>query len=89
MPDDTSLQRIHEQRGRRILEIARRQQEDILILGAFGCGAFENRPEAVANAYKKILKDYAYDFDTIEFAIAGAAGNNRNYEVFDQVIGQI
>jgi uncharacterized protein (TIGR02452 family) len=89
MPDDASLQRIHEQRGRRILEIARRQQADILILGAFGCGAFENHPEIVARAYKKILKEYVYDFDTIEFAIAGAAGNNRNYEVFDQVIDRI
>jgi uncharacterized protein (TIGR02452 family) len=83
------MQLIHEQRGRRILEIARRQQADILILGAFGCGAFENRPETVACAYKKILKEYVYDFDTIEFAIAGAAENNRNYEVFDQVMGQI
>jgi uncharacterized protein (TIGR02452 family) len=60
-----------------------------MILGAFGCGAFENPPEAVARAYKKILKEYVYDFDTIEFAIAGTPGNNRNYEVFDQVMGQI
>jgi uncharacterized protein (TIGR02452 family) len=89
IPDDAALQHIHEQRGRRILEIARRQQVDILILGAFGCGAFENRPETVACAYKKILKEYVYDFDTIEFAIAGAPENNRNYEVFDQVMGTI
>jgi uncharacterized protein (TIGR02452 family) len=85
MPDE-KLQSIHEKRGRRILEIAKRQKVDVLILGAFGCGAFENRPETVVCAYKKILKEYVYDFDTVEFAVAGKAENNRNYEVFKIVL---
>jgi uncharacterized protein (TIGR02452 family) len=84
MPGKGRLQNIHEQRGRRILEMARQQHVDVLILGAFGCGAFVNRPEAVACAYKKILEDYRYDFDTIEFAIAG---DNRNYKVFQEALG--
>lgn len=29
-----------------------------MILGAFGCGAFENNPEVVAMAAKNVLKDY-------------------------------
>ena len=41
----------------------------MLILGAFGCGAFQNPPEVVARAYKEVLAEFEYDFDTVEFAV--------------------
>jgi uncharacterized protein (TIGR02452 family) len=81
---DEELQRIHEKRARRIFEIARRQQDEVLILGAFGCGVFANQPEIVACAYKEILKEYAYDFDIVEFAIGSTEG--RNYKAFKNII---
>lgn len=85
-PNDEELQKIHEKRGKRILEIAKRQKVDVLILGAFGCGVFGNRPDIVACAYKQIIKDYRYDFDTIEFAIAGGG---KNYDVFKMILENI
>ena len=32
--------------------VAASKGTDILVLGAFGCGAFQNNPEVVARAYK-------------------------------------
>lgn len=82
-PSDKKLMSIHKKRGRRILDLAKSQKVDVIILGAFGCGAFRNPPEVVANAYKQILGEYMYDFETIEFAIVGG-GNN--YEVFEKAL---
>lgn len=83
MPNERELLDIHEKRGRRIIELAKRQKVDVLILGAFGCGAFENSPEIVARAYKKIVQDYMLDFAVIEFAVAG---KGRNYEAFKMIL---
>lgn len=42
---------------------------EILILGAFGCGAFCNQPAVVARAFKTIQEKYASYFETIEYAV--------------------
>ena len=65
----------------------------MLILGAFGCGAFQNPPEVVARAYKEVLAEFEYDFDTVEFAVycpkreqtVNPSGNN--FSVFKRVLG--
>ena len=41
----------------------------IVILGAFGCGAFQNPPDVVAEAYCKLLAEFDGVFETIEFAV--------------------
>ena len=56
-------------------------------VGAFGCGAFKNPPEVVAEAYNEVIRDYLYDFETIEFAIVCSDGKpSWNYEVFSKTI---
>ena len=65
----------------------------MLILGAFGCWVFQNPPEVVARAYKEVLAEFEYDFDTVEFAVycptreqtVNPRGNN--YAVFKRVLG--
>ena len=55
---DAELFDIHVKRGEHILTIAAHYGIDILLLVAFGCGAFRNNPSVVADSYKKILSDF-------------------------------
>ena len=41
--------------------------EEAVILGAFGCGAFMNKPEVVVLAARNAIKDYLNAFKVIEF----------------------
>ena len=80
MPDE--LQRLHEQRASAILAVAADNDVDILVLGAFGCGAFRNDPRVVARAYATVLKDCRQHFDLIEFAIFCRDFDTENYDAF-------
>ena len=66
---DKDLLALHEKRLRRILEVALSEGCDTIILGAFGCGAFQNNPEVVAQANRNVIKDYLHAFKNIEFAV--------------------
>ena len=82
----SELMAIHEKRLRRILDVAALEGNEVVILGAFGCGAFCNDPEVVAQAAKKVIADYRYMFRTIEFAVYCRPWDEGNYLVFDRVI---
>ena len=70
-------------RIRKILEIAQKNGVEVLILGAYGCGAFKNPPEIIADIFKGLLKYYY--FPRVEFAIAGHT-KNQNFDIFKKVI---
>ena len=59
---------------------------ETVILGAFGCGAFENNPEVVAMAAKNVLKDYLHAFCNLEFAVYCTPRDENNYRVFERVL---
>ncbi len=86
LPSD--LQRLHEQRARAILAVAADNGVDILVLGAFGCGAFRNDPKVVARAYANVLKNCRMHFDLIEFAIFCRDGEKENYDAFADALGE-
>lgn len=77
---------IHEKRLRRILDVAVREGNEVVILGAFGCGAFCNSPEVVAQAARNVVKEYLYAFKAIEFAVYCRPGDKLNYRVFERLI---
>ena len=81
------MKKIIVKRTKKILSIAKKEREDIVILGAFGCGAFRNPPWIVAEAMKEAIKEFEYDFKTIEFAIYCPTNNTLNYDVFKEVFG--
>lgn len=85
---EKQLQELHEKRLRRILTIAKKEQEDVVILGAFVCGAFQNPPEVVARAYQYVLLEFLHDFRVIEFAVYCAPHAVKNYEVFYEALGR-
>lgn len=63
---------LHEKRLRRILEVALSEGCETIILGAFGCGAFQNNPEIVALANRNVIKEYLYAFKNIIFCLLKA-----------------
>ena len=81
------LQALHEKRMRRVLEIAWAKENEVVILGAFGCGAFRNPPTVVAQAMKTVVQEYRKNFETIEFAVYCSTQYDTNYRVFQQVLG--
>ena len=81
------LKSLHIQRMRRILSIAAAKGNDAVILGAYGCGAFKNPPVVVAAALKQVAVEFKNHFKVIEFAVYCFPRDERNYQVFRQVIG--
>ena len=77
----------HVKRAIHMLTCAAAKGADILVLGAFGCGAFENDPEVVARAYKTALQEFPKVFEKIEFAVYCSPRDGRNYDVFKRVLG--
>lgn len=86
---DTELFDIHEKKMRRILDVSMKEGNDVLILGAFGCGAYRNNPEVVARAMKTAVKDYLYAFETIEFAVFCRPGDEANFKTFERQMGEL
>ena len=56
---------------------------ETIVLGAFGCGAFMNNPNVVAQASKNVLNEYLYAFKNIEFAVYCSPKDDINYRIFD------
>ncbi|MCR5233451.1 MAG: TIGR02452 family protein [Lachnospiraceae bacterium] len=83
---DRDLLALHEKRLRRILEVALSEGCDTIILGAFGCGAFQNNPEVVAQANCNVIKDYLHAFKNIEFAVYCSPRDERNFKIFERVL---
>lgn len=79
------LQQLHEKRMRKVLRIAAEKGNGVIILGAFGCGAFANPPEVVASAMKNVVQEFRYQFKTIEFAVYCSPRDDSNYQVFRRV----
>lgn len=79
---------------RTIYRIALRHGHDALVLGALGCGAFDNRPEAVAFLFRQVLteEEFRKKFRFVGFAILEGKGPNSGpkgkfapfYELFSK-----
>lgn len=54
----------------------------VVILSAYGCGAYRNPPTVIANIFKSLLEEvYLYHFDRVVFSITG-----NNYSIFDEIL---
>lgn len=83
------LRQLHEKRMRRVLSIAAAEGNEVMILGAFGCGAFSNPPDIVAEAMKTVVQEYRSFFEAVEFAVYCPPRDDSNYRVFERVLGRI
>ena len=55
-------------RIKKILDVAAKEDNEVIILGAWGCGAFKNPVEIVARVFAELVKNYK--FEIVEFALA-------------------
>lgn len=83
------LQALHEKRMRKVLDIAWKNGNEVVILGAFGCGAFSNPPLIVAQAMKAVVQEYRMRFETIEFAVYCSPRDDSNFRIFQNVLGKL
>lgn len=85
--NEHDLYSVYLSRIRNILETAMGNDIDILILGAFGCGAFHNPPQLMAKAFHHLLiqEKYAQYFRKVVFAIKRSGTFCRNLHSFGQV----
>lgn len=65
-----------------IFKIAKLKNHDCLVLGALGCGVFNNDPIHVSNLFKEVIEEYECDRDfKIVFAVK-CGRDKTNYNVF-------
>ena len=84
-----ALKALHTNRIQRIFELAIASNADVLILGAFGCGAFCNPPELVAEVFAEFTEKYRGYFDVIEYAVFHTEHEKVNYTTFKEVMGRL
>lgn len=81
-PDTKEKKDLAYKRVVRIFQIAADNKQEILILGAWGCGAFLNDPEEVALLFNLLSRTGV--FQTVVYAIPGK--ESHNYQVFEKIL---
>jgi uncharacterized protein (TIGR02452 family) len=83
---EDELKDIFRSRITKILTVALAHDVDVVILGAFGCGAFKNPPALVAQVFNEVIEEFIYSFDVIEFPIFHVGNEDENYNAFCKYI---
>ena len=86
---DEELFALQEKRIRHMFTVTAHHGAEIFVTGAFGCGAFQNKPEVVAAAYKKILPEFAGYFKEIVFAIYCRSSEMQNFISFKKILSEV
>ena len=82
------LRELLTRRIQRIFEVAIASGAEVLVLGAFGCGAFRNPPKLVAEVFAGFTENYRKSFDTIEYAVFHVEHEKANYEAFKEAMAR-
>ncbi|HLM59574.1 MAG TPA: TIGR02452 family protein, partial [Pyrinomonadaceae bacterium] len=80
------IEPVNTERARKILWIANREKHKILILGAWGCGVFQNDPQMIARIFNELLKgEFANCFERVIMAIYDKTPTRKVYQAFVEV----
>lgn len=85
---EQELRALLETRIRRIFKLAAAEGNEVLILGAFGCGAFRNPPDVVADVFRQVTGEFIRQFETIEYAVFHTDRETENYKAFKRAFGK-
>ena len=79
-----------ERRIRRIIEIALENEHDSIVLGAWGCGAYGNDPERVAEIFRNAIERHALGaFRRIIFAILDHSDDRHQIGPFERAMASV
>jgi uncharacterized protein (TIGR02452 family) len=80
---------IMEHRTRMILAVAVEHGCENLVLGAWGCGVFQNDPREIAGIFELVLREdiFAGAFGRLEFAVLDGSGRGETYRAFEEQFG--
>lgn len=76
-------------RIKKVLKVAADNNHKELVLGAWGCGVFDNDPRTISKLFKKNLEgedSFRKEFGKVIFAVLDEPSPNSNFEVFGEVL---
>ncbi len=77
---------VNKERIRKFLWLANQKGHQTLILGAWGCGAFRNNVQDIAETFNELLKnEFANCFEQVIFAIYDTAPTQQVYKTFVEI----
>lgn len=81
---DNAFIQVTKQKIKNMLKILIKENKRVVILGAYGCGAYRNDPHVISEIfyYYLISKKYYTCFDKVVFAILDTKKEDNNYMVF-------
>ncbi len=83
------IRRVMQERVERVLGVAALHGHEVLVLGAWGCGVFQNDPEQIAELFQIALAGrFRGAFTRVVFAVLDSSGERRSLGPFEQVFGQ-
>lgn len=84
--NDNQIKALFKTRIKNVFEAAVDNNVEVFIVGAFGCGAFENPPEVVSQAFREVIEEghYRRRIPYIIFAINKST--NPNYSIFKRLL---
>ena len=78
---------VNKERIRKFLRLASQKEHPILILGAWGCGAFRNDVDDIAGTFKDLLQnEFVNRFERVIFAIYDTTQTRKVYKTFSEVL---
>lgn len=80
------IESTNRERARKLLWIANKEHHQTLILGAWGCGVFQNDPREIAEIFNDLLKnEFANCFERVIMAIYDKTPTQKVYNAFVEV----
>ncbi len=80
------IESANKERARKFLWIANKEKHKTLILGAWGCGVFQNDPNMIARIFNELLKgEFKNCFERVVLAIYDKTQTKKVYNAFADV----
>lgn len=91
-PDMARVAAVMEHRINCVLALAAAMEQRALVLGAWGCGVFQNDPDVIASLFARALSEpssWRAGFSRIVFAVFDASADGINRLPFEQHLGRL